>query len=209
MRDLDIRGAGNILGAEQSGFISDIGYEMYQNILNEAMHELKSDEFSELYADDETMDTVTDCQVETDFEIMIPDDYVTNISERLSLYKDLDSAETEEELETFRQVLLDRFGPLPEATKQLINVIRIRWKAKSIGFEKLVLKSGKMIGHFMSNTESNYFKSKAFDGVLDFIKTHHQLCNMKENNGRLRLVVNEIDSVEKALETLNKIIKRN
>ncbi len=209
MRDLDIRGAGNILGAEQSGFISDIGYEMYQKILNEAMHELKSDEFADLYADDETMDTVTDCQVETDFEIMIPDDYVTNISERLSLYKDLDSAETEEELETFRQVLLDRFGPLPGATKQLINVIRIRWKAKSIGFEKLVLKSGKMIGHFMSNTESNYFKSKAFDGVLDFIKTHHRYCNMKENNGRLRLVVNEIDSVEKALETLNKIIKRN
>lgn len=209
MRDLDIRGAGNILGAEQSGFISDIGYEMYQKILNEAMHELKTDDFADLYADGESMDTVTDCQIETDFEIMIPDDYVTNISERLSLYKDLDSAESEEELETFRQVLIDRFGPLPEATKQLINVVRIRWKAKSIGFEKLVLKSGKMIGHFISNTESNYFKSKSFDNILDFIKSHQHQCSMKENKGRLRLVINEIHSVETALEILNTILKKN
>lgn len=208
MRDLDIRGAGNILGAEQSGFISDIGYEMYQKILNEAMQELKKDEFADLYEDEE-QPTVTDCQVETDFEIMIPDDYVTNISERLSLYKDLDSAESEEELDTFKKILIDRFGPIPESTRQLINIIRIRWAARAIGFEKLVLKSGKMVGHFINNPEAKYFKSKTFDAVLDFINTHPQMCRMKENGDKLTLVVEDTDSIEKALEILQRIIKRN
>jgi transcription-repair coupling factor (superfamily II helicase) len=205
MRDLDIRGAGNILGAEQSGFISDIGYEMYQKILDEAMQELKSNEFADLYADEQQQLTVGDCQIETDFEIMLPDDYVTNIQERLTLYKDLDSAETEEELQTFRNILADRFGPLPEPTEKLINVIRVRWKAKAIGFEKLILKKGKMVGHFSSNPDSPYYKTKRFERVLEFIKKEPQRCQMKETANKLTLIISEVNSVQTALKIFNRI----
>ncbi|MDZ7775840.1 MAG: TRCF domain-containing protein [Bacteroidales bacterium] len=200
MRDLDIRGAGNILGAEQSGFISDIGYEMYQKILDEAMQELKSNEFADLYADEQQQLSAGDCQIETDFEIMLPDDYVTNIQERLTLYKDLDSAETEEELQTFRNILADRFGPLPEPTEKLINVIRVRWKAKAIGFEKLILKKGKMVGHFSSNPDSPYYKTKRFERVLEFIKKEPQRCQMKETTNKLTLIISKVNSVQTALK---------
>lgn len=206
MRDLDIRGAGNILGAEQSGFISDIGYEMYQKILDEAMQELKSDEFSELYSEEETQSGSVDCQIETDFEIMLPDDYVTNISERLSLYKDLDSAKTEEELQTFKSILEDRFGPLPEPAQQLLQVIRLRWKAKAIGFEKLVLKQEKMVGHFPPQSKTSYFESKIFGAVLEFIKTESHRCRMKETQNKLTLVIDNTNTLQNALKTLQQII---
>ncbi len=206
MRDLDIRGAGNILGAEQSGFISDIGYEMYQKILDEAMQELKSDEFSGLYSEEESQSEGGDCQIETDFEIMLPDDYVTNISERLSLYKDLDSAQTEEELQTFKSILEDRFGPLPEPTQLLLQVIRLRWKAKAIGLEKLVLKQEKMVGHFPPQSKTSYFESKMFGAVLEFIKAESHRCRMKETQGKLTLVVDNIETLQSALKTLQQII---
>lgn len=207
MRDLDIRGAGNILGAEQSGFISDIGYEMYQKILDEALHELKNNEFSDLYTEEEKSFTITECQIETDFEIMIPDDYITNISERLSLYKDLDSAKTEEELMTFQNILIDRFGPIPESTKQLINIIRLRWIAREIGFEKLIIKSKKLVGHFTKDRESAYYQSDAFGAVLKYIQTDYERCLMKETNNKLTLVIQDIESVEAALKISQEILR--
>lgn len=205
MRDLDIRGAGNILGAEQSGFISDIGYEMYQKILDEAVQELKENEFADLYSQEEMKPTVEDCQIETDFEVLIPDSYITNISERLSFYKELDNIETEEGLSNFEKKLLDRFGPLPESTKKLMDIIRLRWMARSIGFEKLVLKSGKMVGHFIERQDSPYFQSEAFDAVLQFIKDQPDKCRMKENESRLTLVFKDVENLEEALETLKSI----
>ena len=209
MRDLDIRGAGNILGAEQSGFISDIGYEMYQKILDEAVQELKENEFANLYNQEDIKPQIQDCQIETDFEVMIPDDYITNISERLSFYKELDNLETEEGLKKFENKLLDRFGPLPEATKKLMDIIRLRWAAKNIGFEKLVLKSGKMVGHFIERQDSPYFRSNAFEKVLEFIKTHPEKCRMKENESKLSLVFKNVDSVEEALATLKSINEKS
>jgi len=133
MRDLDIRGAGNILGGEQSGFISEIGFEMYQKILDEAILELKEQDFREFYSEEHPAEFIRDCQIETDFEVLIPDHYITNITERLSLYKELDSVETEENLAKFRERMIDRFGPLPDQTESLIHTIRLRWIAKKIG----------------------------------------------------------------------------
>jgi len=208
MRDLDIRGAGNILGAEQSGFISDIGYEMYQKILDEAVQELKENEFANLYNQEDIKPQVQECQIETDFEVMIPDDYITNISERLSFYKELDNIETEEGLKNFEKKLLDRFGPLPEATQKLMDIIRLRWKAKAIGFEKLVLKSGKMVGYFIERQDSPYFQSGAFEAVLQFIKERPNKCRMKENESKLSLVFMNIESIEEALTTLESINKK-
>ncbi|RLD53415.1 MAG: transcription-repair coupling factor, partial [Bacteroidetes bacterium] len=166
MRDLDIRGAGNILGGEQSGFISEIGFEMYHKILDEAILELKETEFKELYKEEAPVEFVRDCQIETDMAILIPDDYVTNITERLSLYKDLDGAESEEELSIFVEHLIDRFGPIPPQTQELVNTIRLRWLAKEIGFEKIYMKNEKLTGYFLSNQESAFYQSGNFSKVL-------------------------------------------
>jgi len=207
MRDLDIRGAGNILGAEQSGFISEIGYEMYQKILNEAIDELKENEFRKMFAEDrEKMDFVRECQLETDLELLVPDHYVAAINERLNLYKELDSITAEEGLEEFARKLKDRFGPLPEQTKDLIQTVRLRWLAKKIGFEKLTLKFGRLTATFTGKQDSVYFQSKAFGRVLQFIQQNPTASEMKEKNGKLTLRFDNVRTVKKAIGLLEKLV---
>lgn len=202
MRDLDIRGAGNILGAEQSGFITEIGFEMYQKILDEAMHELKLAEYSELYKDEMDAEFVRECQIETDLEILIPDNYISNITERLSLYKELDSLETEEALLAFQDQLIDRFGPVPPETQELLNAIRLRRLAKAIGMEKLILKNQLMTGHFLSNEASPYYQSEVFTAVLKYVQTHTHSCRMKEGSGKLTITFQKVTSIKDALKVL-------
>ncbi len=206
MRDLDIRGAGNILGAEQSGFISEIGFEMYQKILDEALVELKESEFKDMYTDDKDKKVfVRDCQVETDLEILIPNYYVTHTGERLSLYKELDNVKDESELLSFKSRLHDRFGEVPEEVDDLIKTIRLRWMAKDIGFEKLVLKFNRLVGFFAGDRESDYFQSEAFGKVLQFIQLHPTASEMKERNGKLTLRFDAVKTVDKALECLSRL----
>ncbi len=208
MRDLDIRGAGNLLGGEQSGFISDIGFEMYQKILNEAVQELRENEFKDLYEEDANIDGtefVKDCILETDLELLIPDTYVNNVAERLSLYQSLDNCKNQTELDAFVEQLKDRFGELPQTVEELCSSIQMRWLAKSIGFEKLVIKSKKMIGYFISKQDSPYYQSPQFTKVLTFIQTNPANCKMSEKNNRLRLIYSEIGSVKAAIKELEKI----
>lgn len=208
MRDLDIRGAGNLLGGEQSGFISDIGFEMYQKILNEAVQELRENEFKELYEEDDSIegtDFVKDCILETDLELLIPDTYVNNVSERLSLYQNLDNCKDKEALDNYVLHLTDRFGPIPEVVQELCLSIEMRWLAKSIGFEKLVIKSKKMIGYFISKQDSPFYQSKQFTKVLNFIQTRPKNCQMNEKNNKLRLIYSSISSIKQALDELEKI----
>lgn len=205
MRDLDIRGAGNILGAEQSGFISEIGFDMYQKILDEAIMELKEQDFKEIFQEDLPKEFVKECQIETDLEILIPDDYITNITERLSLYKELDSIASEYELVKFRGKLEDRFGHIPEQTLALLDTIRLRWIAKKIGFEKLILRNNRLACYFISNEDSPYFQSPQFTAILEFIKTNPSNCRMKEDKNKLILIFRETGKVNHALETLEQI----
>ncbi len=206
MRDLDIRGAGNILGAEQSGFISDIGYEMYQKILDEAITELKESEFADLYKEGKMAeDMVKDCQIETDLEIRIPDHYVTNITERLSLYKDLDNTENEAQLQTICNSLTDRFGPLPEETIALTNIVRLRWIARSLGFEKLILRHGRMTGYFAGSQDSPFFQSDVFGNILNFVQQYPMEVEIKEIKEILALRFRRVNSVVKAIKWLNLI----
>ena len=203
MRDLDIRGTGNMLGAEQSGFISEIGFEMYNQILDEAILELKENEFKDVFkADDDKKDFVKDCLIETDMEVMIPDRYISNITERLSLYKELDNAKDEKALDEFREKLIDRFGPLPKQTQELINTVQLRWLAKKIGFERLLLKNKRMTGYFIGNEESPFYQSKIFSEVLRFIQKNPNNCKMKEKNGKLTLSFEKISKVNAALMAL-------
>jgi len=206
MRDLDIRGAGNILGAEQSGFISEIGYEMYQKILDEALAELKESEFANMFTAEHLEKIfVKDCQIETDLEILIPDHYVTSINERLNLYKELDDIDNENGLEEFGKKLKDRFGPLPDETKDLIDTVRLRWMAKHIGFEKLTLKFGRMTGTFSGGHDSAYFQSDRFGWVLQFIKENPRASEMKEKNGKLMLRFDGVKSVVQSIKILQQI----
>ncbi|MCF8236435.1 MAG: transcription-repair coupling factor [Bacteroidales bacterium] len=207
MRDLDIRGAGNILGAEQSGFISEIGFEMYQKILDEAINELKETEFKEVFKEKKEEDLVRDCQIETDMEILLPDDYVSSISVRLSLYKELDSTETEENLMKFQDMLIDRFGPVPPQTVELINTIRLRWKARRLGFEKLILRNEKMTGYFISDQESPYYQSGIFTAVLQFVQQNPRSIRMREAKDKLSLTFPDIKTVYDALHTLQPLVE--
>ena len=206
MRDLDIRGAGNILGAEQSGFISEIGIEMYQKILDEALLELKETEFKDLFEEElKKQDFVKECQFESDLGIMIPNYYVTSSAERLSLYKELDGIDDEQGLDEYGSRLKDRFGDLPIETNSLINTIRLRWVAKKIGFEKLTIKNNRMRGHFTGERDSEYFASDNFGKVLEFIKTYPSASNMIEKNDKLTLVFDGVKSVDIALRLLRMI----
>ncbi|HIP35380.1 MAG TPA: transcription-repair coupling factor [Crocinitomix sp.] len=209
MRDLDIRGAGNLLGGEQTGFISDIGFEMYQRILNEALQELREEEFKDLFENEnealEGKAFVQDTILETDLELLLPDDYVNNVSERLSLYQDLDHCKNEEELAKFIQELEDRFGKLPQPAIELCESIKLRWLAKQIGFEKLVIKGEKMIGYFVYKQDSPYYESPQFTRVLNYIQTNPKECKMNEKNHKLRLIYTNINSIEKALSRLSEI----
>lgn len=209
MKDLEIRGAGDLLGGEQSGFINEIGFETYQKIMNEAIEELKENEFKELYETDtdvETKEYVKDLQIDTDFELLFPDEYINNVTERLALYNELGNCKTEEELIAYENKLIDRFGPLPKEAKALLNSIRIKWIATKVGIEKIVMKQNKLIGYFIADQQSDYYSSRRFTNVLRFVQQHGNLCKMKEketkNGLRLLLTFENVKSINKALELM-------
>lgn len=205
MKDLDIRGAGNMLGGEQSGFISEIGFEMYQKILNEAIEELKESEFKELFENrntDSPLQFVNDTILETDLEVRIPDTYVNNVAERLSLYQEMDNFKTMDELKTFEQQLIDRFGPIPEAVEDLLQSFELRWMAQELGLEKLVLKGGKMIGYFISNPQSPFYETPIFTQVLTAITSNPSRFKMSEKNDKLRVISEEIHDLGEAYRRL-------
>ncbi len=203
MRDLDIRGAGDLLGGNQSGFISEIGFETYQKILDEAIQELKETDFKELFKEElSNKEFVDDCILETDLHLLLPDDYVNDITERLSLYRELDGCKNLDELEQFKVRLKDRFGEIPETTLELTKALELRWMAKEIGFEKLVLKQQSLIGTFVSDEKSAYYESDKFTKVLDFIKQNPKKGEMSEKNGRLRMKFTNVNSVNQALSKL-------
>jgi transcription-repair coupling factor (superfamily II helicase) len=208
MKDLEIRGAGDLLGGEQSGFINEIGFETYQKIMNEAIEELKENEFKDLYEaeDQPEKEYVKDLQIDTDFELLFPDEYINNISERLNLYNELSLIKNEAELQAYETKLIDRFGPLPKPAISLLNSIKIKWIASKVGIEKLVMKQGKMIGYFVSDQQSNYYTSPQFHKVLQFVQKQSQLCQMKEkqtpNGLRLLLTFDHVKSIRKALELM-------
>jgi transcription-repair coupling factor (superfamily II helicase) len=207
MKDLDIRGAGNMLGGEQSGFISEIGFEMYQKILNEAMQELKESEFKELFDDRHTDQFITsyvqDCIFETDMEVRIPDDYVNNVAERLSLYQSLDSLKNKTELEQFSKELIDRFGPLPKAVKELLFSFELRWLAEELGLERLIIKSEKLVGYFIANPQSAFYETEAFTYALNAIMKHQSGYRLVQQNDKLRLVIEPIRHIKDAFEKLS------
>lgn len=206
MRDLDIRGAGDLLGADQSGFISEIGIDAFQKILDEAIQELKETEFKELFKEEIAKgDFVKECNLETDLHIVIPDDYVNEITERLSLYRELDDISKEEDLLAYEMRLIDRFGEIPDETAELMNAIRLRWLAKDIGFEKLVLKKNTLIGTFITDENSVYYQSNKFTRVLNFVQNNPKAANMAEKNGKLRLRFDNVKAVREAIEKLQLI----
>lgn len=212
MQDLDIRGAGNLLGAEQSGFMEDLGYETYQKILTQAVTELKNDEFQDLYAEQIAQgeaisgdDFVDDCAVESDLEMYFPDNYVPGSSERMLLYRELDNIERDEELEAYRQRLIDRFGPVPRQGEELMLVVPLRRVGKRLGCEKIILRQGRMQMQFVSNTQSAFYQSAAFGRVINYIGYHPRRCNLKEKNGKRSMVVSQVASVKEAVEILKDI----
>ena len=209
MKDLEIRGAGDLLGGEQSGFINEIGFETYQKIMNEAIDELKENEFKDLYQeenDKESKEYVKELQIDTDFELLFPDDYINNVNERLNLYNELGNVKTEEALLVYEQKLIDRFGALPKEAHSLLNSIRIKWIATRLGIEKLIMKQGKMIGYFVGDQQSDYYQSTRFHKVLQFVQQNGNLCKMKEKETksglRLLLTFENVKSVKKALELM-------
>ncbi|MBP3942126.1 transcription-repair coupling factor [Sphingobacteriaceae bacterium WQ 2009] len=206
MRDLDIRGSGNLLGAEQSGFIAEIGFEMYHKILDEAIQELKEDEFTELFADEKDRKYVTFTQIDTDLENLIPDEYVTNISERYNLYAEIGKLQNEEQLQAFEKSLSDRFGPIPAPVYELFNTLRLQWYGKTIGLEKISFKKNTLRGYFIGNAKSSYFDSDAFGKVLTFAQKNPTICNLKEVKGQLRIAFSDIHSIEAALAILRDML---
>ena len=209
MKDLEIRGAGDLLGGEQSGFINEIGFDTYQKIMNEAIEELKENEFKELYHEENDMETkefVKDLQIDTDFELLFPDDYINSVNERLNLYNELGNVKDEDGLLAYEQKLIDRFGPLPKEAQALLNSIRIKWIATRLGIEKLIMKQGKMIGYFVGDQQSDYYQSSHFRKVLQFVQLYGNLCKMKEKETksglRLLLTFENVKSIKKALELM-------
>ena len=212
MKDLEIRGAGDLLGGEQSGFINEIGFDTYQKIMNEAIEELKENEFKDLYEEEndiETKEYIKDIQIDTDFELLFPDEYINNITERLNLYNELSTIKSEAELDAYEQRLIDRFGPLPKPAIALLNSVRIKWKATQLGIEKLIFKQGKMIGYFLGDQQSDFYQSNRFMKVLKFAQVNGNLCKIKEKETKsgLRLLISfdNVKSVNKALELINMI----
>ena len=208
MQDLDIRGAGNILGGEQSGFVSDLGYETYHRILDEAIHELKYNEFADLFEEEiqeEIRNFTTDCIFESDLELLFPVEYVENISERVDLYRRLDNTKEEDKLLALEKELEDRFGAIPEVTKELINVVRLRQIGMQLGIEKLTLKNKRLTAYFISNFESPYYQSPIFNKMLEYALANYNTCVFKEDKGKRMLVIEPMESVSKALEILKGI----
>ncbi|MFN4198569.1 MAG: TRCF domain-containing protein, partial [Flavobacterium sp.] len=212
MKDLEIRGAGDILGGEQSGFINDIGFETYQKIMNEAIEELKENEFKDLYhttEDTETKVFVRDFQLDTDFELLFPDDYINNITERLNLYNELSAITEEETLLAYEQRLIDRFGTLPKPAQNLLTSVRLKWVATRLGIERIILKQGKMIGYFIGDQQSDFYQTQRFMNLVRYVQQLGNLCKMKEketkNGLRLLLSFEQVKSVSKALELMEGI----
>ena len=213
MQDLDIRGAGNMLGAEQSGFIADLGYETYQKILEEAVDELKAEEFADLYSNatenrpNTGSEYVRETYIESDLELMFPPTYIPNDSERVSLYRELDKMEEERDILAFTERLKDRFGKVPKEGKELIRVVRLRRMAKTLGMEKVILKKGQMSIFLVTNPESPYYESEAFDKLLGFIQKHPRECTLREQNGKRSIVIKNVPMVEVACNYLDEIGK--
>ncbi len=206
MRDLDIRGSGNLLGGEQSGFIAEIGFEMYNKILDEAIQELKDDEFKDLFKDQPEKPFVNFTQVDTDLELHFPDDYITSITERYNLYTELSKLEHEKDLLAFEQQLRDRFGPIPQQVIDMVKVLRLQWIAKKLGFEKVSFKKNILRGYFLTDKQSKYFDSEVFNKILAFAQMHPRLCNLKEVKNTLRISFDNINSIDEAVEMLEMIL---
>ncbi|WP_432412573.1 transcription-repair coupling factor [Rasiella sp. SM2506] len=212
MKDLEIRGAGDLLGGEQSGFINEIGFETYQKILAEAIEELKEKEFKDLYSETDAnfknRKFVKEVVIDTDFELLFPDDYVNNITERLNLYTKLNELKAEEDLQKFEKELLDRFGELPEEVEDLLNSVRIKWIAIDMGLERVMMKKGKFIGYFISDQQSDFYQSTAFSKILQFVQTHSQTVKIKEKQTRsglrLLLTIEKVTSVRRVLDVLQR-----
>jgi transcription-repair coupling factor (superfamily II helicase) len=209
MRDLDIRGAGNLLGAEQSGFISDIGYETYQKILEEAIQELKETDFKELFKEEleKNPQYVRDVQIDTDVEMLIPDEYVSNIAERLSLYTELDDIESEEEMDKFSQRLRDRFGRIPPQVLELFDGLRLRWICKRMGFERLILKNNKLRCYFVENPQSPFYETARFNSIVQYVATKGQRkgLSFKKTNRHFMLIKEPVQSLERAHKVLKQL----
>ena len=211
MQDLDIRGAGNLLGAEQSGFIADLGYETYQKILNQAVTELKNEEFADVYAEEledkgcDAGDFVDYCVLESDIEMCFPDTFVPGDSERMLLYRELDSLNTDEELERYRKRLTDRFGDIPPVAEELMRVVPLRRLGRQLGCEKIMLKQQRMTLFFVSNPDSPYYRSSTFDRLLSYVAQNPRRCNLREVKGRRSLVVDNVKTVEEALAILGSL----
>ena len=217
MQDLDIRGAGNMLGAEQSGFIADLGYETYQKILAEAVKELKNEEFADLYAEEikageekiSGEEFVDECTVESDLELLFPNEYIPSSSERMLLYRELDKLELDKEVEDFKARLIDRFGKIPPETEELTRIVPLRRLAKRMGIEKVILKADRMTLYFVSNLESPYYQSKAFGKVIEYMAKYPRNCNLREQNGKRSMVMKEIHDVASAVSVLQEMASLN
>ena len=208
MRDLDIRGAGNLLGGEQSGFINDLGFEMYHQVLDDAIKELKETEFRDLFLKDnlaEFVEPVRDCNIETDMEVLIPDWYVGNISERLNLYSKLDSTKDLQDLEKLQASIVDRFGPLPQEVQKLVEIVKLRWQAQQLGFEKLTIKKEVMKGYLPSDNNDAYFQSETFGNILKYVQQHSRRSRLKEAKDKLIVIVEDIQSIADAREVFDSL----
>lgn len=217
LQDLDIRGAGNLLGAEQSGFIADLGYEAYQKILKEAVRELKTDEFSDLFAkqaqkdeEDNIISTsaemyVDDCNVESDLEMLFPSDFVPSSSERMLLYRELDGLENEKSIMAFRSRLEDRFGKIPQEALELIRLVTLRLIGKELGVEKIFLKGGRMSLFFISNLQSPYYGSEAFGNILGYATNYPMTCKLREDGGKRSMIIQNVGNVETAISILSEM----
>ena len=214
MQDLDIRGAGNMLGAEQSGFIADLGYETYQKILAEAVTELKNDEFAELYADEikageeklSGEEFVDECTVESDLELLFPNEYIPSSSERMLLYRELDKLELDKDVEAFKARLVDRFGKIPPEGEELIRIVPLRRMAKRMGIEKVILKLERMTLYFVSNLESPYYQSEAFGKIINYMSQNPRICNLREQNGKRSMVIKDVKDVQTAVRIMQEIV---
>ncbi|MDD4159128.1 MAG: transcription-repair coupling factor, partial [Proteiniphilum sp.] len=212
MQDHDIRGAGNLLGAEQSGFIADLGYETYRKILTEAVQELRKEEFTDLYREEqaakaEEQDFVEDVPVESDLELMFPVMYIPNDAERVAIYRELDNMETETEILEFTARLEDRFGKIPSQGRELIRIVRLRRLAKSLGMEKVVLKNGQMILNLISDPASPYYQSPLFDKLLAYVQLHARQCQLRETGKKRSVVIRNVDTVETAVSILEEMLR--
>ena len=210
MQDLDIRGAGNMLGAEQSGFIADLGYETYQKILNEAMTELREEEFADLFVDEPRQTTfVSECQIESDLNLMFPSDYILNVSERMTLYRELDNLNDEKSLHDFEARLIDRFGPVPAPAKDLMILLRIRWRALQLGIERIVLKNGRMTLYLVGKDTSPYYQSSAFTALLTYIGAHPHACRLGEKDGKRFATFSSVNYASEAYAIFEDITPQN